>query len=71
MSAFCGTPSFLLTIAEKAEEMGLDPRKDLDLRVGLVAAEMLPESLALHTGGEIRNDRPAELRHGGHRLPGI
>jgi phenylacetate-CoA ligase len=45
VSAFCGTPSFLLTIAEKAEEMGLDPRKDLNLRVGLVAAEMVPESL--------------------------
>jgi phenylacetate-CoA ligase len=45
VDAFCGTPSFLLTIAEKAEEMGLDPGKDLCLRVGLVAAEMVPESL--------------------------
>jgi len=44
-NAFCGTPSFLLNLAEKAEEMGLDPRKDLTLRVGFVAAEMLPESL--------------------------
>lgn len=43
--AFCGTPSFLLTIAEKAEEMGLDCKKDLSLRVGFSAAEMLPESL--------------------------
>ncbi|NWF94367.1 MAG: AMP-binding protein [Syntrophaceae bacterium] len=45
VNAFCGTPSFLLSIAEKAEEMGLDLRKDLCLRVGFVAAEMLPESL--------------------------
>ncbi len=45
VNAFCGTPSFLLAIAEKAEEMGLDPGKDLTLRVGLVAAEMVPESL--------------------------
>jgi phenylacetate-CoA ligase len=45
VSGFCGTPSFLLNIAEKAEEMGLDPKKDLTLRVGFVAAEMLPESL--------------------------
>ncbi|MEI9478640.1 MAG: AMP-binding protein, partial [Deltaproteobacteria bacterium] len=45
VTAFCGTPSFLLTLAEKAEEMGLDPRSDLSLRVGLVAAEMVPESL--------------------------
>jgi phenylacetate-CoA ligase len=44
-NAYCGTPSFLLNIAEKAEEMGLDLKKDLDLQVGFVAAEMLPESL--------------------------
>lgn len=45
VNAYCGTPSFLLNIAEKAEEMGLNPKKDLGLRVGFVAAEMLPESL--------------------------
>lgn len=45
VNAFCGTPSFLLHIAQKAEEMGLDLREDLHLRVGFVAAEMLPESL--------------------------
>jgi phenylacetate-CoA ligase len=44
-NAFCGTPSFLLNIAEKAEEMGLDLKKDINIRVGFVAAEMLPESL--------------------------
>jgi phenylacetate-CoA ligase len=44
-NAYCGTPSFLLNIAEKAEEMGLDFEKDINLRVGFVAAEMLPESL--------------------------
>ncbi len=44
-NAYCGTPSFLFNIAEKAEEMGLDLRKDLNLKVGFVAAEMLPESL--------------------------
>jgi phenylacetate-CoA ligase len=44
-NGFCGTPSFLLNVAEKAEEIGFDPRKDLNLRVGFVAAEMLPESL--------------------------
>ncbi len=45
VTGYCGTPSFLLNIAEKAEEMGLDLRKDLNLNVGFVAAEMLPESL--------------------------
>ena len=44
-NGYCGTPSFLLNIAEKAEEMGLDLKKDLPLKVGFVAAEMLPESL--------------------------
>jgi len=44
-NAYCGTPSFLLNIAEKAEEMGFDLKKDLNLQVGFVAAEMLPESL--------------------------
>ncbi len=44
-NGYCGTPSFLLNIAEKAEEMGLHLKKDLNLRVGFVAAEMLPESL--------------------------
>lgn len=47
VNGYCGTPSFLLNIAEKAEEMGLDPRKDLNLQVAFVAAEMLPESLRL------------------------
>ncbi len=44
-TGFCGTPSFLLNILEKTKEMGLDPQKDLNLKVGFVAAEMLPESL--------------------------
>jgi len=44
-TAYCGTASFLLNIAEKAEEMGIDLRKDLNLKVGCVATEMLPESL--------------------------
>jgi len=32
-NGYCGTPSFLLNIAEKAEEMGLDLKKDLNLQV--------------------------------------
>ncbi len=44
-TGFCGTPSFLLAITEKAEEMGLDLKRDLNLKVAFVAAEMLPESL--------------------------
>jgi phenylacetate-CoA ligase len=45
VTGFCGTPSFLLTITEKAEEMDLDLSRDLNLKVAFVAAEMLPESL--------------------------
>ncbi len=44
-TGYCGTPSFLLNIADKAEEMALDLKKDLNLKAGFVAAEMLPESL--------------------------
>ncbi|MFH1135221.1 MAG: AMP-binding protein [Pseudomonadota bacterium] len=45
VTAYLGTPSFLKAMADKAEEMGLNLKKDLNLRVGFVAAEMLPESL--------------------------
>ncbi len=40
-----GTPSFLMTLAQRAESQGLDPSKDLKLKVGFVSAEMFPESL--------------------------
>ncbi len=45
VTAYLGTPSFLAAIRDKARAMGLDPRTDLKLEVGFVAAEMLPESL--------------------------
>ena len=45
VSGYLGTPSFLAAVAEKAEAMGIDTRKDLNLQAGFVAAEMLPESL--------------------------
>ncbi len=45
VTAFLGTPSFLLAVADKAESLGLDLQKDLRLKSGFVAAEMLPESL--------------------------
>ncbi len=50
-TAFCGTPSYALTIAERAEEIGT-PVKDLPLRVGLFGGE--PWSLALRTEIEER-----------------
>ena len=44
-TAYCGTPSFLKIILDKAVETGLNPRADLSLRRAFVAGEMLPESL--------------------------
>ncbi|MGD9125698.1 MAG: AMP-binding protein [Desulfarculaceae bacterium] len=45
VEAYVGTPSFLAALADRAEQMGLDLQKDLNLQVAFVAAEMLPESL--------------------------
>ncbi|MCB2188865.1 MAG: AMP-binding protein [Deltaproteobacteria bacterium] len=45
VSAFLGTPSFLMTLAQRAEGMGLDPAQELGLTKAMVGAEMLPESL--------------------------
>ena len=45
VNGFMGTPSFLMTLAERAEAMGVDLKKDLNLEVGFVSAEMLPEGL--------------------------
>jgi len=45
VNGFLGTPSFLTTLVQRAEGMGLDLGKDLFLETALVSAEMLPESL--------------------------
>jgi phenylacetate-CoA ligase len=45
INGFMGTPGFLMTLAQRAEGMGLDLKKDIVLETGLVSAEMLPESL--------------------------
>jgi phenylacetate-CoA ligase len=45
VAGYLGTPSFLAALADKAEEMGMDPAGELNLQVAFVAAEMLPESL--------------------------
>jgi phenylacetate-CoA ligase len=44
-TGFIGTPSFLMTLAERAEAMGIDVKEDLALEVGFCTAEMLPEGL--------------------------
>ena len=45
VTAFVGMTSFLKSLGEKARDKGLDPRKDLGLKVGFVAAERLTEGL--------------------------
>jgi phenylacetate-CoA ligase len=42
---FCGTPSFLKTIIDKAEEMGYDFKKDFNLKFAVVGGEMGGEPL--------------------------
>ncbi|MEW6262789.1 MAG: AMP-binding protein [Thermodesulfobacteriota bacterium] len=45
INAFMGTPSFLNTLIQRAEGLGLNPTRDLFLNKAMVGAEMLPESL--------------------------
>lgn len=44
-TGYVGTPSFLHTILQRAEETGIEPLRDLSLEVALVSGGMLPESL--------------------------
>lgn len=45
VTGYVGTPSFLMSIAERAEAMEFNLGKDFSLKVGFVGAEMLPETL--------------------------
>jgi phenylacetate-CoA ligase len=45
VSGFVGTPSFLMTVIKRAEEMGYDVRRDLALRRAWFTGEMLPDGL--------------------------
>lgn len=45
VTGYAGTPSFLITLIKKAEELGYDFRKDFQIKHALLGAEMLPESL--------------------------
>lgn len=39
------TPSYALRLAEVAREMGLDPAKDLNVKIGLVGSELLTDAM--------------------------
>ncbi|MFH1138621.1 MAG: AMP-binding protein [Pseudomonadota bacterium] len=45
VNGFFGTPSFLNTLIQRAESLGLDARRDFFLERALTGAEMLPEKL--------------------------
>ena len=45
VTGFVGTPSFLMTIIKRAEEMGYDFRRDFAVRKAWFTGEMLPPSL--------------------------
>ena len=45
VNAYVGTPSFLMTLIKKAEELGYNFRKDFALDHAFATAEMLPQSL--------------------------
>jgi len=45
VTGYLGTPSFLMSLIKRAEELGYNFRQDFELRRALVGAEMLPESL--------------------------
>jgi len=44
-TGYVGTPSFLHTILQRAQEAGITPLRDLSLEVAFVSGGMLPESL--------------------------
>ncbi len=39
------TPSYALRLAEVANEMGIDPKKDLNVKIGLVGSELLTDAM--------------------------
>lgn len=45
VTGYAGTPSFLMSLIKKAEENGLDFRRDFELRKAIFSAEPLPPSL--------------------------
>jgi len=45
VTGYVGTPSFLMALIKRAEELGYNFRRDFALKHALLGAEMLPESL--------------------------
>lgn len=50
-TVYAGTPSFLMSLIKKAEEMGLDFKNDFKIKTAVVSAEPLPPSLRAELEG--------------------
>ncbi|MED9905442.1 MAG: phenylacetate--CoA ligase [Lachnospiraceae bacterium] len=44
-SLLVATPSYALRLAEVAQSMGIDPKKDLQVKIGLVGSELLTDAM--------------------------
>lgn len=44
-SLLVATPSYAMRLAEVAHEMGIDPKKDLNVKIGLVGSELLTDAM--------------------------
>lgn len=56
VTGFVGTPSFLMTVIKRAEEMGYNLKKDFSLKCAWFTGEMLPPSLRKTFEGDYRID---------------
>ena len=71
VTGYVGTPSYLMHLAQKGEEAGLNLRKDLFLEVAFVTGEKFSEKMRNNLEKEVRPDHAPGLRHGRrglHRL---
>jgi phenylacetate-CoA ligase len=54
VTGFVGTPSFLMTLVKRAEELGIGVRRDLSLRLAWFTGEMLAPSIRKTLEGDYR-----------------
>ncbi len=54
VTGYIGTPSFLAAIINKASDMGISFKDDCNLQIGLLLAEMVPESMRKRFKDEYR-----------------
>lgn len=67
------TPSYALRLAEVAQQMGIDPKKDLKVKIGLLGSELLTESMRTEMHKLWGNDMLVTSNYGMSELlgPGV